>query len=350
MLLIVSLLSGLTGGLMARQIIQPAAAPNIEKVRTPAEALQISRPNSLSAQQIYKRDAPAVVYIQAGQGSGSGFVISKKGEILTNAHVVGSSSKVQVTFADGQQRIGLVRASDRSLDVALIKISDPVKVQPIKIGSSSKLQVGQVALAIGNPFGLEQTLTVGIISALKRSIQGLDGYTVPNAIQTDAAINPGNSGGPLLDSQGRVVGINTQILTGGGKGSVGIGFAVPINAIKASLAGLRSGQVRRPAWLGITGLTVDNRVRQKLKLPKSLSGVLVQAVAPGSPAAKAKIKSGEIITSFDGHKIIEIDQIPQLVATLQPGQIVKVKLLSSNGSERTIKVTLTARPRPSPDS
>lgn len=337
--IIIAVLSGFLGGKLAGGERQVKV---VEKVSTPAEKLQEG--SGLSAQDIYKQSSPGVVFIQAGEATGSGFLVSDKGEVLTNAHVVGSARRVQVSFDDGTERVGEVKARDRSLDVALVVLNRPVDVEPLQLGSSANLQVGEVALAIGNPFGLEQTLTVGIVSALKRSIQGLDGYTIPNVIQTDAAINPGNSGGPLLDSGGKVIGINTQIVTGGGQGSVGIGFATPINAVKQDLSSLRAGKARRPAWIGITGMTVDAEVRKQLKLPASVKGVVVQSIAPDSPASKAKIKSGEIITSLDGTPITEMDQIPEKIATLSPGQTVELKVRSENGQERSAKVRLTARP------
>lgn len=338
--ILLCLASGLVGGLIARSDTKPATRV-IERVKAPAEKLQ--EEGSPGAKEIYKQSSPAVVFIQAGDASGSGFLISRQ-ELLTNAHVVGSERQVLVKLANNRQLTGRVVARDRSLDVALVKLERPVSEKPLPLGSSRDLQVGEVALAIGNPFGLEQTLTVGVISALKRSIRGLDGYTIPNVIQTDAAINPGNSGGPLLDEQGEVVGINTQILTGGGEGSVGIGFAVPIDAVKKDLPSLRAGKARRPAWIGVSGATVDPEVRRQLKLPDRVRGVAITSVGPGSPAYKAGLKAGDVVTSIGGTPILEIDDVPSAIAKYSPGDTVTVTVQGRSGETREIKVRLTARP------
>ena len=314
-----------------------------QQIQPPALQLQ-SGPKGSSAKAIYKRYAPAVVYIEAAGSSGSGFIITESGQLLTNAHVVGSEKTVQVALSSGRRLSGSVISSDRSLDVALVKLSAAPKVTPLRLGSSSKLQVGEAALAIGNPFGLEQTLTVGVISALQRSIKGLDGYTIPNVIQTDAAINPGNSGGPLLNSAGLVVGINSQIVTGGGKGSVGIGFAAPIDAVKKDLSSLRSGKVRRPAWLGVTGVTLDQSTASSLGLPSSLKGVVVTSVAAGSPAAKAGIVTGAVIESLGGKEVIKVEQLPQFIGELSAGQKIEILFRLPSGKQKRAKVTISARP------
>lgn len=341
----VALLGGIAGGVISR--ITYRQPETRERVSTPAQQLQKSNKDHLSAQEIYRNDSPGVIYIQAGQASGSGFLISKN-EILTNAHVVGSQQSVEVKFSNGESTSAKVTARDPSLDVALIKLKDQAKESPLRLGSSSGLKVGEVALAIGNPFGLEQTLTVGVISALNRSISGLDGYNIPNVIQTDAAINPGNSGGPLLNDQGEVIGINSQIVTGGtSKGSVGIGFAVPIDAVKRGLSGLKGGQVRQKAWLGVTGVTVDQEVRDKLKLPDNLSGVLISSIAPASPAQKAGLKPGDIITRIDDDSINRVEQVVEKVAAKKPGQKMKLTYKTRKGGEESLEATLSARPRSS---
>src|SRR6266498_1854857 len=221
----------------------------------------------LTARDIYKRDAPGVVYIKAevvqrtqspfdfglpqeqqGTATGSGFVLDKDGTILTNAHVINGARKVTVQFADKQQAEAKVLGKDESTDLALLKV-DPAHLTlvPLVLGTSSTVQVGDPAVAIGNPFGLERTLTTGVISAVHRPIQAPNGFQIDDAIQTDAPINPGNSGGPLIDATGKVIGINSQIETGGsGNGNVGIGFAVPIDTAKRYIFELKkSGRVDR---------------------------------------------------------------------------------------------------------
>ena len=289
-----------------------------------------------------------MVYIRAAQedgiATGSGFLISSKGQILTNAHVVGSSKQVTIGWAGGSQGLAKVVTSDRSLDVALLQVDAvPKSVRPLQLGSSKSLQVGDLALAIGNPFGLEQTLTVGVVSALGRNISGLDGYSIANVIQTDAAINPGNSGGPLLDNKARVVGINSQIVTGGGKGSIGIGFAVPIDTVKSELSGLESGHVSRPAWLGVSGAEVDNFVRKKLKLADNTRGVLITGVAPSSPAAKAGLRKGDIILTMDGKKLLTTKQLVDLVSAAGSGNDLTITLLRS-GKRYQTSAKLVGRP------
>ena len=353
-LLIVSIVAALIGGLVGGTIVkssQPALETGLSSRTEPAvlPAVQAQKGRaSLSARSIYKKDAPGVVYIRAAQedgiATGSGFLISSKGQILTNAHVVGSSKQVTIGWAGGSQGSAKVVASDRSLDVALLQADAvPKSVKALQLGSSKSLQVGDLALAIGNPFGLEQTLTVGVISALGRNISGLDGYSIANVIQTDAAINPGNSGGPLLDSKARVVGINSQIVTGGGKGSVGIGFAVPIDTVKGELSGLESGRVSRPAWLGVAGSEVDDLIRKKLKLPANTRGVLITGVAPRSPAAKAGLRKGDIILTMAGQKLLTTKQLVDLVSAAGSGNDLAITLLRS-GKRYQTSAKLAGRP------
>src|SRR5215210_3430090 len=231
----------------------------------------------LTAREIYKRDAPGVVNVRAqivqqvdspfdpyGQGqqgvaTGSGFVVDKSGNILTNAHVIEGASRVSVQFEDNKTVEAKVEGKDTSTDIALLKI-DPkgLDLKPLALGNSKTVQVGDPTIAIGNPFGLDRTLTTGVVSALQRKISAPNGYSISNVIQTDAAINPGNSGGPLLDAAGRVIGINSQIATGSGSnGNVGIAFAVPVSTAREVIPELeRRGRVRR-AWLGLELVAID---------------------------------------------------------------------------------------------
>src|SRR5215218_3076913 len=230
---------------------------------------------ALGAREIYRRDAPGVVFIQAqtlrtspspfdifgtaqqAEATGSGFVIDDKGLILTNAHVVEAATAIQVTFSDKHSVAAKPLGKDPDTDLALLRVDpDGLDLRPLELGDSRTVQVGDPTVAIGNPFGLERTLTTGVVSALQRRLTAPSGFTIENVIQTDAALNPGNSGGPLLDASGRVIGINSQIATGGGEasgGSVGIGFAVPVDTAKAVIPQLESaGHVER-AYLGVQG-------------------------------------------------------------------------------------------------
>jgi S1-C subfamily serine protease len=333
--------------------------------------------SGLTARDIYKRDAPGVVYIKAqivqrvespfdfglpqeqqGEATGSGFVIDKDGTILTNAHVINGARKVTVQFANKQQVDAKVLGKDESTDLALLKV-DPegLKLAPLALGTSRTVQVGDPAVAIGNPFGLERTLTTGVISAVHRPIQAPNGFRIDDAIQTDAPINPGNSGGPLIDATGRVVGINSQIETGGsGSGSVGIGFAVPIDTAKRYIPELkRSGRVDR-GYLGVGTRTIDKTL-QGLNLPAK-HGALVESVTPGSPADQAGIRAGDIsatldgdqiqlggdiITEVDGKAIASNDELTAAIAGRKQGDKVKLTIVRG-GKDKTVEVTLGDRP------
>jgi S1-C subfamily serine protease len=333
----------------------------------------------LTAGDIYKRDAPGVVFVrsqivqrtqspfdfglpqeQRGEATGSGFVIDKGGTILTNAHVVNGATKVTVQFQDKQSVDAKVLGKDESTDLALLKVDpDGLKLAPLVLGSSKGVQVGDPAIAIGNPFGLERTLTTGVISAVKRTIQAPNNFQIDDALQTDAPINPGNSGGPLIDATGKVIGINSQIATGGSSsssGSVGIGFAVPIDTAKAIIPQLKkSGRVDR-GYLGIQSATVDKTLKD-LNLPVS-HGALVQQVTPGGPANKAGIRAGDISAQLDnnpiqlgGDIIIKVagteirtsNDLQAAVADRKPGDKVKLTLVRGS-TTKTVEVTLGERP------
>jgi S1-C subfamily serine protease len=334
----------------------------------------------LTARDIYKRDAPGVAFIRAdivqksqgtspfdfgipqeqrGQATGSGFVIDSKGTILTNAHVVNGAQKITVQFQNKQSTTAKVLGTDESTDLAVLKV-DPAGLQlhPLSLGSSKGVQVGDPAIAIGNPFGLERTLTTGVISAVQRTIRAPDNFQIDDVLQTDAPINPGNSGGPLIDGAGRVIGINSQIETGGSSsgGNLGIGFAVPIDTAKQIIPQLeKSGRVDR-GFLGVSTLTIDKTLKG-LNLPVA-HGALVQSVTPGSPAQKAGIHGGNIAASLNGAPIqlggdvitriagsdVRSDQdVVKAVAGRKAGDKVKVTLM--RGAHRTeVTVTLGERP------
>jgi|tagenome__1003787_1003787.scaffolds.fasta_scaffold20917794_3 S1-C subfamily serine protease len=380
------LLSGLVGGgIVAALLLILGVSGGSTKTTTVIQQAPIaSTPTSsnsaegkaLTPSDIYKRDAPGVVYIrsqivqqsdsmfdfgteQRGEATGSGFVIDKSGNILTNAHVVDGAVKVTVQFSDDKTVDAKVIGRDTSTDLALLKVDpDGVDLKPLALGSAKDVTVGDPAIAIGNPFGLSRTLTTGVISAKQREIQAPNGFKIDNVLQTDAPINPGNSGGPLLDAAGRVIGINSQIETGGsGNGNVGIGFAVPIDTASKVLPQLKkSGRVER-AWLGVSSLTIDASLRQA-GLPVK-TGALVQSVQQGSPAGKAGLKGGDIsaqlsngtpvqlggdiITKVDGKAVNSSDDLASAVEGKNPGDKVKLTF-RRGGSERTVTVALGKRP------
>jgi S1-C subfamily serine protease len=328
---------------------------------------------ALSPREIYKRDAPGVVFITAnvtqaaspfspaeeGQSTGSGFVIGKGGSIVTNAHVVEGATRVNVRFGDKRTAEARVAGRDPSTDIALLLVDpDDLDLKPLELGSSKNVQVGDPTVAIGNPFGLDRTLTTGVVSALQRSIPSLQpGFTINNVIQTDAAINPGNSGGPLIDAHGKVIGVNSQIETGGsGGGNVGIGFAVPIDTAKDVIPQLRRGGSVQRAYLGVSTRTIDEGL-EDLNLA-SADGALVEVVEPDSPAARAGLRGGDeeqevaggmvrlggdIIKAVDGEKVRDSDDMSELIGRHRPGDRVSLEILR-DGTRRTIEVTLGKRP------
>jgi serine protease Do len=262
---------------------------------------------------------------------GSGFIIDRDGFILTNNHVVEETEEIQVKLSDGKEFKAKVIGRDPKTDLALIRINTNSLLQPLTLGDSDALNVGDWVLAIGSPFALGNTVTAGIVSAKYRRI-GAGAYD--DFIQTDASINPGNSGGPLLNMSGEVVGINTAIYSRGG-GSVGIGFAIPINMAKELLPQLRKGKVVR-GWLGVMIQEITPALKDKLELP-SEEGALVSQVTPGGPAAKAGIERGDVIISFDGKKIKDMHDLPFLVATTPAGKKVQVEVVRK-GERKTFEV------------
>jgi S1-C subfamily serine protease len=328
--------------------------------------------------RIYSKVGPGVAFVQAkvsssatsilggpqqGTATGSGFALDKSGDILTNAHVVEGATSKDVTVRFGKQDPVSARivGRDPSTDLAVLRI-DPSKTNiiPLRLGDSSKVQVGDPAIAIGNPFGLENTVTTGIISAIQRSIDSPNGFSIDHVIQTDASINPGNSGGPLLDGRGRVIGINAQIATGGSNGSVGIGFAIPINTAKQVAPQLeRSGKIQH-AYIGVTTAPVTPQVAKDLKLPVT-HGAIVQDVSAGSPAEKAGIRAGktrtstglvaggDVIVDVAGRPVREPQDIATAIASKKPGDSIPIKLYRG-GSLKTVNLTLAERPTKAPSA
>ena len=272
------------------------------------------------------------------RGQGSGFIISKDGYILINNHVVGDADLIKVKLSDGREFKAKVIGTDPQSDVAVIKI-DATNLPVLRLGDSDKLEVGEWVIAIGNPFGLSQTVTVGVVSAKGRSRIGINDYE--DFIQTDAAINPGNSGGPLVNIHGEAVGMNTAIFSRSG-GYMGIGFAIPINmakAIKDQL--LKKGKVTR-GWLGVVIQDIDEELAKSFGLEKT-EGVLIAEVSEGSPAEKAGLKQGDIILRLNGKKVDDLGELRNKIALTAPGTKVKLEVLREN-KRRTIQVTIGEQP------
>ncbi len=264
---------------------------------------------------------------------GSGFIIDKEGYILTNNHVVEGTDEIKVRLADDTEVEAKIVGRDPKSDLALIKIHTDHPLKPLPLGDSDKVEVGDWVVAIGNPFGLGNTVTAGIVSAKYRHI-GARSYD--NFIQTDAPINPGNSGGPLLNTAGEVIGINTAIYTQSG-GSIGIGFAIPINIAKKLLPQLKKGKVER-GWLGVMIQKITPELKEKLHL-KTEHGALVADVTPGGPADKAGIKRGDVIVKYDGKPIREMNDLPYLVGTTPVGKVVEVEVIRK-GQKKVFQVKI----------
>jgi S1-C subfamily serine protease len=329
--------------------------------------------DSRSVRDIYKREGRGVAFVEAdgvsegqsifgtpneGTATGSGFVVDREGTILTNAHVVSDAENVTVSFSEeGDPVDAEVKGVDESTDLAVLKI-DPDDVDdltPMPLGDSSKVAVGDPVVAIGNPFGFQRTVTTGIVSALQREITAPNGFQIGDVIQTDAPINPGNSGGPLLDADGRVIGINSQIATGGtSQGSVGIGFAVPINTAKSLLPELRTGGDIERAYLGVTMADVDEEVARRLDLPVD-HGALVQDAVEDGPADDAGLRGatggagsavaagGDLIVKVDGEDVDGADDVAAAIEDNKPGDTVEVEYYRG-GDLETAQVELGERP------
>lgn len=322
------------------------------------------QPDEQNNTDIYKYAKNATVYVTsttvkrdffyqpyATQSLGSGFLVNDEGFILTNFHVISGSARLQVTLSDQSQYTARAIDTDRSDDLALIKIEPKKKLPFLKLGDSDHLQVGQKVLAIGNPFGLEGTLTVGVVSSIGRSIQS-ERAPLNGMIQTDAAINGGNSGGPLLDSNGDVIGINTAIL---GETNLGIGFALPINRAKALLSDYKAGRITERPKPGITSQFVAGDLADALRLPRT-GGLLVQTIAPGSSEAAAGLRGatevvivgnselgigGDLITGIDGQAVEREDALVRAYSTKRVGDTLKLTIFR-NG--RLIEVPMKLLP------
>jgi S1-C subfamily serine protease len=324
---------------------------------------------------IYRRSAPGVVQITStsrgapstdffgneipGESQrvlGSGFVIDKDGHVVTNYHVVDGASDIEVSFSNPETVSARVVGTDPSTDLALLEVEVEAKaLTPLSLADSDQVKVGDPVVAIGNPFGLERTVTAGIVSALQREVRAPNNFTIDHVIQTDAPINSGNSGGPLIDADGRVIGVNSSIETANGVGgNVGIGFAVPSNTVKSVVAQLLDdGKVDR-AYLGVTLQGVEPDVAGVLRLPTN-KGVLVVTVQPGSPAAKAGLEGGDtqvvvagesyelggdMIVAIDDKAVATPDELRAAIAEHVPGDKVRVRVVHADGKRETVQVEL----------
>jgi S1-C subfamily serine protease len=331
---------------------------------------------------IYESEAPGVVTVislfgssgldsvlgdggDGGGGVGSGFVLNGEGEIATNAHVVTTGEgdairrarEVYVEFADGNQVEAEIVGADPNADIALLRIDpDGLSLRPLPLGESASVEVGEPVAAIGSPFGEKQSLSIGVISAIDRSIESLTNFAISGAFQTDAAINPGNSGGPLVDGDGRVIGVNQQIKSTSGGGE-GVGFAVPIDAVKRSIDMLRKDGKADYAYLGVSSVELYPQLVEKFDLDVE-KGAWVQEVNPGGPAEKAGIRGGsspvefqaqafrpggDVITKVDGKAIEDSAQLADLIADYEPGEEVPLEI-HRGGDTREIQVRLGERP------
>jgi serine protease DegQ len=274
---------------------------------------------------------------------GSGVLVSHDGYILTNHHVVEAADQIEVALADGRKAKGRIIGSDPETDLAVIKIDLGNNLPAITFGQSEQAQVGDIVLAVGNPFAVGQTVTMGIVSAVKRNHLGLNAFE--NFIQTDAAINPGNSGGALVDVNGNLIGINSAIYSPNG-GSLGIGFAIPVSTAKKIMEQIiQSGSVTR-GWIGVAVQEITPELAESFKLGK-IQGVLISEVVRGGPADLAKVKAGDILTSVDNKPLLDSSSMLETIAALQPGKAVALKLLR-NQREVVVQVKIGRRPRPKP--
>jgi S1-C subfamily serine protease len=374
--------SGAVGGLVVAAVFALALAAGWigedDGSTPPAQAaLTPSAPidgNGQSVNAIYEEAAPGVAFIQSqqqatptpfgpqggGTATGSGFVIDHDGHILTNAHVVAGDGPIEVTLGEDQSPVeAKLVGRDPSTDLALLEV-DPseVELHPLPLADSSKVQVGDPVVAIGNPFGLDRTVTAGIVSALQREINAPNGFAISDVIQTDAPINPGNSGGPLIDAQGQVIGVNSQIETGGsGNGNVGIGFAIPSSTAQEVANQLLDGGEVQHAFLGITGADLDPQIADALNLSVE-QGALVQDVVKGGPADEAGIQAGDtqvgvegrqitaggdLITAVDGDPVTGMDDVIAAVNAKRPDDEIVLQVLR-DGQSQDITVTLGDRP------
>jgi S1-C subfamily serine protease len=348
-----------------------ASQPTGTSARQAPQVIVETAEHGFDAAKVYREASPGVVTIRSifadggGAAEGSGFVLDTSGRIVTNAHVVTDESsgtrkpakEVFIEFPDRNVVPGHIIGFDPFADVALLEVKpDGFTLHPLKLGDDGDLVVGQPVAAIGSPFGEQQSLSVGVVSATDRSVESLTKFQIAGAIQTDASINPGNSGGPLLDAGARVLGINEQIETDSGSNS-GVGFAVPVSAIKRSIAQLEQKGEAEYAYIGVTTQALYPQLARKLGLDTDFGGLLGEVV-PGGPADKAGLRGsdgqlrfqagayetgGDVILSIDGHKVIGPDDLARIISLHEPGDTVPLEILR-DGKHEEVQVTLGKRP------
>src|SRR3954468_16824775 len=304
--------------------------------------------------QIYAKASPAVVSIAVregrGQSTGTGFLIDRQGTVVTNAHVVGSAGSAEVRFGDAGRTLDApVLGRDASSDLAVLRVdpADAGALHPLALADSSRVRIGDNVVAIGNPFGLDRTATAGIVSGLGPHLQAPNGFDIDEVIQTDAPINPGNSGGPLIDARGRVIGVNSQIETGGGGGNVGIGFAVPANTVRDVVPRLERGQTIRRPFLGVSTTTVPESVASRRGLAPD-EGVYVDDVSGGGPADRAGIRSGDVLVNVAGRRVAAPQDVSEAIQGREPGDQIRIEVVRSDGTRAEVPITLGKRPAKTP--
>jgi putative serine protease PepD len=322
--------AALAGGLISAVLVGGGAfalglTDSDRPASSPAPAL-VSPKQTGNVESIYAAARESVVSVRTNGGSGTGFVVDSGGTIVTNAHVVGNATGVEVEFADDETARASVMGVDTSSDLAVLKVDTNRPLKALQLADSSTVRPGQLAVAIGSPFGLSQTVTSGIVSGTGRHIQAPDGFQIDSVIQTDAPINPGNSGGPLLDATGKVIGVNSQIASQSG-GNVGIGFAVPSNTVKDVIPRLERGESIQRAYLGVSTQAASG-------------GVSIASVSSGSPAEAAGLRVGDVIESVGGTKVSDPDDVAAAIQDRRPGETVEIELARGD----TVQVKLGVRP------
>jgi putative serine protease PepD len=330
--LVAGALIGAGGGAATYAALSSGKGTTVVRQVTVSDGQPTSSSGGLSVQSIYRLAGKGVVEITAGQGQGSGFVYDSNGHIVTNAHVVEGSSSVSIKFSNGKAYSARVVGTDASTDLAVLKVDAPVsQLFPLTLGDSSSLVVGDQVVAIGSPFGLEGTVTSGIVSALHREMTSPNNFAIDNSIQTDAAINHGNSGGPLLNAEGKVVGVTAQIESNSG-GNEGVGFAVPSNTVRSIASQLISNGKAEHAFLGVV-----------LRDSSSRAGATIGQVRTGTPAARAALRAADIITAAAGTRINSASELRAVINAHRPGDTISVTY-TRGGQSHTVKVKLAARP------